>query len=667
MNGFKLTAFAMLSAGLVACGGEDGNNGAQGTVGPQGPQGAQGEQGPIGDQAPAAPADNAMSLTILHMNDHHSHLDADDFGFDVSALGMETTVEGAEGGVGAAVSEVDVTYGGFPMMVSLFNQLSMQSDNVVKLHSGDAITGTLYYSLFKGRADADMMNQICFDAFALGNHEFDDGDTGLANFLDSLNSSACVTPTLAANVNPAPESAIAEGYIQPYTIVEREGQQIGIIGIDIAGKTKNSSSPDDGTTFSDETTTAQQYIDELTGMGVNKIVLMTHYQYENDLELAAALNGVDVIVGGDSHTLLGDNTFSDLGFNPQGDYPTVVTDASGNTVCVVQAWEYAHLMGKLSVDFDTDGNVTACAGQPYMPISTTYEYEYADDDTRVLTGADVTRVTTALTKEDEIVAIQADATTQAILDIYNQDVDVLKQTVIGTNAQDLCLERIPGQGRSTICDTSATYEYGSDISNVVAKAFLTVTPTADIAIQNGGGVRVDLAAGDVTIADAFTLLPFSNTLVILDMTGQQIIDVLEDALANFIDNDGSSGSYPYAAGLRYDIDASQAAGSRVTNVEVNSQVSGSWTAIDTAATYGVVTNDFIASGQDGYTTFSVPFDAGDYEDTFTEYAQGFIDYVEGLTENGQQVQKLPIDEYSTQLFIDTDGCNHSTGAGCVPD
>jgi 5'-nucleotidase/UDP-sugar diphosphatase len=219
MNGFKLTVFAMLSAGLVACGGEDGNNGAQGAVGPQGPQGAQGEQGPIGDQAPVAPADNAMSLTILHMNDHHSHLDADDFGFDVSALGMETTVEGAEGGVGAAVSEVDVTYGGFPMMVSLFNQLSMQSDNVVKLHSGDAITGTLYYSLFKGRADADMMNQICFDAFALGNHEFDDGDTGLANFLDSLNSSACVTPTLAANVTPAPESAIAEGYIQPYTIV----------------------------------------------------------------------------------------------------------------------------------------------------------------------------------------------------------------------------------------------------------------------------------------------------------------------------------------------------------------------------------------------------------------------------------------------------------------
>ncbi|MEC8443487.1 MAG: 5'-nucleotidase C-terminal domain-containing protein [Pseudomonadota bacterium] len=666
MKVWRLTALAAMVAGLAACGGEDGKDGAQGPAGPQGLQGLPGQQAPSNE-------DNSMSLSILHMNDHHSHIAADDFGFDVSELGLEATVEvieeaEEEGGEDTVrmvpLSEVDVTYGGFPMMVSLFNSLQMQSDNVLKLHSGDAITGTLYYSLFKGRADADMMNQICFDAFALGNHEFDDGDTGLANFLDSLNSSACVTPTLAANVNPAENSAIAEGYIEPYTIVEREGQKIGIIGIDIAGKTKNSSSPDDGTTFSDETTTAQQYIDELTGMGVNKIILMTHYQYANDLELAAALNGVDVIVGGDSHTLLGDETFVELGFNTQGEYPTVVTDAGGKTVCVVQAWEYAHLMGKLDVDFDADGNVTACAGQPYMPISTTYEYEYNDAETRTLTGADVTRVTTALTKEDEIVAIRPDATTQAILDVYNEDVEVLKQTVIGTNAENLCLERIPGQGRSTICDVSATYENGSDISNVVAKAFLMVTPTADIAIQNGGGVRVDLAAGDVTIADAFTLLPFSNTLVILDMTGQQIIDVLEDALANFLDNGGSSGSYPYASGLRYDIDASQTKGSRVSNVEINAQVSGSWSAIDVAATYRVVTNDFIASGQDGYTTFSVPFDAGNYEDTYTEYAQGFIDYVEALTEDGQQVQKLPIEEYSTQLFIDADGCNHSTDAGC---
>ncbi|WP_016956710.1 NAD nucleotidase [Catenovulum agarivorans] len=602
----------------------------------------------------------AIDITILHMNDHHSHIAADDFDFDVSGLNLSAKADGD-----AAINEVKVTYGGFPMLVSLFNQEAANSNNVLKLHSGDAITGTLYYSLYKGEVDAAVMNQVCFDAFALGNHEFDDGDAGLANFLDELNSSDCVTPTLAANVVPAADSALKNGYIQPYTIVEKQGEKIGIIGIDIAGKTKNSSQPDDGTTFLDETTTAQHYIDELTDMGVNKIILMTHYQYENDLALVANLTGVDVVVGGDSHTLLGDSTFSDLGFNPIAEYPTRVTDKAGNQVCVVQAWEYAHVMGKLAVSFDKYGKVTSCQGEPIMPISEQYVYEFSDSEDRTLSGQDMDLVTQALTSHSEIKVMQADATTSALLAGYDQQVDVLKQTIIGSVSADLCLERFPGEARSSLCNASAAYANGSDISNLVAKAFMMVTPTADIGIQNGGGVRVDVASGDYTIADAFTLLPFSNTLVTLDMTGQQIIDVLEDALSNALDNNGSTGSYPYAAGLRFDVDASATKGSRVSNVEVNSRVAASWTTIDTSATYTVVTNDFIASGQDGYTTFGTVFNAGNYVDTYTEYAQGFIDYVEMLTDNNMTLDKLPADEYSTQKYIGRDGCDHSTATDCT--
>ncbi|EWH08320.1 5'-nucleotidase [Catenovulum agarivorans DS-2] len=602
----------------------------------------------------------AIDITILHMNDHHSHVAADDFDFDVSSLNLSAKTEGD-----AAIEEVNVTYGGFPMLVSLFNQESSNNDNVLKLHSGDAITGTLYYSLYKGEVDAAVMNQVCFDAFALGNHEFDDGDAGLANFLDELNSTGCVTPALAANLVPAADSALNNGYVQPYTIVEKQGEKIGIIGIDIAGKTKNSSQPDDGTMFLDETTTAQQYIDELTDMGVNKIILMTHYQYANDLTLVGNLTGVDVVVGGDSHTLLGDSTFSDLGFNPIAEYPTRVTDKSGNQVCVVQAWEYAHVMGKLNVSFDKHGKVQSCNGEPIMPISEQYVYEFSDSEDRTLTGQDMELVTQALTSHSEIQVVQADATTSALIASYDQKVDALKQTIIGSVSTDLCLERFPGQARSTLCDASATYANGSDISNLVAKAFMMVTPTADIGIQNGGGVRVDVAAGDYTIADAFTLLPFSNTLVTLDMTGQQIVDVLEDALSNALDNNGSTGSYPYASGLRYNVDASAAKGSRVSNVEVNARLAGDWTAIDTSATYTVVTNDFIASGQDGYTTFGAVFNAGDYVDTYTEYAQGFIDYVEMLTENNMSLDKLPAEEYSTQKYIGRDGCDHSTATDCT--
>lgn len=601
-----------------------------------------------------------LTLNILHMNDHHSHLAADQLDYDVSGLRLNTMLAD-----GTPLNEVEVTYGGMPLLTNTFKRMERYVRNPIKIHAGDAITGTLYYSLFKGQADAAMMNEICFDAFALGNHEFDDGDTGLASFLDHFADGQCNTPVLGANVVPGATSAIRDGYIQPYTIMEVEGQKVGIIGIDIAGKTKNSSNPDESTEFLDELETSQRYIDELTDQGVNKIILVTHYQYANDIQLAGQLRGVDVIVGGDSHTLLGDDTLADLGFNVAGEYPTWVTDADGKRVCIVQAWEYAHLMGRLQVDFDRHGNVRSCYGHPVMPVKADFAFEDSDGSSRELSGFDKLKVAFSLIRHPEIKLAWEDTTSAALLAGFNEEVAVLEQTVIGSVSEDLCLDRWPGQGRSAICDASATYANGSDISNIVAKAFMTVTPTADFAIQNAGGVRVDIPMGNYTIADAFTLLPFSNTLVTLEMTGEQIKNVLEDALSNTLDDGGSTGSYPYASGLRYRVDASQGFGNRISNLEINPRLAGSWTAIDPMETYTVVTNDFIASGQDGYDTFGVIFDAGLYTDTFTEYAQGFIDYVEALTDSGLPVSKLPLEEYSTQSYIGTDGCDHSNQPDCV--
>ena len=117
-----------------------------------------------------------------------------------------------------------VRSGGFPAIVSTFDKLSVGKSNILKLHAGDAITGDLYYTLFKGEADAALMNEVCFDAFALGNHEFDDGDAGLVNFLDFLNKGECQTSVLGANVAPkvgvSPLAKMsATDYIQPYTVI----------------------------------------------------------------------------------------------------------------------------------------------------------------------------------------------------------------------------------------------------------------------------------------------------------------------------------------------------------------------------------------------------------------------------------------------------------------
>ncbi len=127
----------------------------------------------------AMPTTSAQfTLDILHVNDHHSHLAQETFEIDAAAL--------PEGVVLPAEAEsVAVTYGGFPRLVSYIQQVQNAStaDGLVKLHAGDAITGTLFYSLYKGEADAEMMNYVCFDALTLGNHEFDDGDASLATFI----------------------------------------------------------------------------------------------------------------------------------------------------------------------------------------------------------------------------------------------------------------------------------------------------------------------------------------------------------------------------------------------------------------------------------------------------------------------------------------------------
>ena len=133
----------------------------------------------------ALSAANAGELTILHINDHHSHLRAD------SRMSLNIGGE-----------KTRVRSGGFPAVVNMFNLLSEGKNNVLKLHAGDAITGDLYFTLFKGEADAALMNEVCFDAFAIGNHEFDDGDSGLAKFLDFLNKGDCNTPALGANIIP---------------------------------------------------------------------------------------------------------------------------------------------------------------------------------------------------------------------------------------------------------------------------------------------------------------------------------------------------------------------------------------------------------------------------------------------------------------------------------
>jgi len=576
---------------------------------------------------------HAGDLTILHINDHHSHLTPDGR--------MSLKLDG---------QSTRVRSGGMPAVVAKMKELEAANGNVIKLHAGDAVSGSLFFTLFKGEADAALMNEVCFDAFALGNHEFNEGDTGLAKFLDFLGSGTCNTPVLAANIKPeigvsalTPKSET--DYIEPYTVMQIDGMKVGIVGIDIVRKTKLSSSPDETTVFLDEAETAQKMVDELTASGVDHIILLTHYGYRNELDLAAKIDGVDVIIGGDSHTLLGD--FDALGLSAAGPYPTVVRGVGGKTVCVATAWQYSQIVGELDISFNDAGEVQSCQGTPHVMLADSFKRKNADGDRVEIEGAARDAVYAQIKADPKLSIVEEDADAAALLESFNVKVEEMRAIKVGEVTENLCLARIPGDKRSKICAPEDTAGKGSDISMLVAHAFREMAKTSDIAIQNGGGVRTDIAMGDLTMGDAYKLLPFANTLVEMDMTGAEIKAVLEEALDYALQPDGSTGAYPYAAGLRWHVDTTRPAGQRLARMEYKGRSDSSWSPLDMGKTYRLVTNDYIAAGRDGYLTFKTVKNDGRYTDTYLDYAQSFVDYVR---ERGS-VGKLPESEYSTQALV----------------
>jgi len=320
-------------------------------------------------------------------------------------------------------------------------------------------------------------------------------------------------------------------------------------------------------------------------------------------------------------------------------------------VCVVQAWQYSQVVGELNVSFDKEGKVTSCEGTPHLLVEPVSKNDVA------MTESEISETNALLSNESTLRVTAANEATQNKLDVYTAQVAEKSQIKIAEASTDLCLERIPGGGRSLICSAEETKPHGGDIQQLVTYAFYQMAKRSDIAIQNAGGVRIDVPAGDITVNTAYTLLPFANTLVEIEMTGSQIKQVLEEAVNNTLDPEGSTGSYPYAAGLRWDMDLSQAFGDRLSNLEYKARDAATWVPFDLNASYIIVTNSFTSGGKDGYLTFGEISD--DLKvDTFLDYAQSFSDYAE----EEQTVTRLPYSEYSTQNFTDELGATSLTKA-----
>lgn len=572
----------------------------------------------------SAKDDSLYKLSIFHVNDIHSY---------ITSQRMKLKFDGVK-----TYTQV----GGYARLVTKIEILKKQKPNSLVLNAGDTFQGTLFYSLFKGKADAQALNAISWDAYALGNHEFDDGDEALASFLDLLDDDISV---IAANVIPS-KGNILENKWSPYVIKEVGKQKIGIIGIDIVSKTVKSSNPSDEIIFTDEIKTAQKYIDILKAKGVNKIIVLSHQGYNNDLKMAEALSGIDIIVGGDSHSLLGD--YSNLGLiSSSNDYPTKLKNKDGKNVCVVQAWEYAHILGDFDVNFDKKGDVLSCNGVAKLLVGDTFERKNKDGKKVRVSKEEQEKILKLIKEANNIEVIVEDKETLKEVKIYQDKVDVKKALIIGKAGEELGHSRIPGD----TYDKRNTLPLGSDIATIVAKSFYDLSKLADACIQNAGGVRTHINKGDINMGDAYTLLPFSNTLFEIQMTGSEIKQVLEDTINN-MKSTGSSGSFPYAYALKFDVNMNKEANNAISNLEIMNRKTKTWGKLDKNKMYIIVTNSYTAGGKDGYDTFKTVQDKrGKGVNTYLDYALSFVKYVEHKKANKQEVMILPKSEHSIKSFV----------------
>ena len=331
-------------------------------------------------------------------------------------------------------------------------------------------------------------------------------------------------------------------------------------------------SPGPNVIFTDPAGAVQHEVDRMTEEGVNKIVVLSHSGYNVDKRVAENTTGVDVIVGGHTNTLLGDMD------GAEGPYPTMVGDTA-----IVSAYAYGKFLGELNVLFDDEGNIKEASGAPII-----MDAAVTEDQTTV------DRIAEAAKPLDEIRNKVVAETTEAI------------------------------DGDKNACRTGEC-----QMGNLVADAMLARVKDQgiDVAIANGGGLRASIDSGEVTMGEVLTVLPFQNTLSTFQTKGSVIVEALENGVSQLED---VAGRFPQVAGLSFTFDPAAEPGSRISDVMVDGAP------IEPEKTYGVVTNNYVRNGGDGYAMFVAGENAYDYgpdlADVPAEYlaAQGpYTPYTDG--------------------------------------
>ena len=426
--------------------------------------------------------------------------------------------------------------------------------------------------------DAYVYTHTGFDAMTIGNHEFDFGPDVLVDFIEASGDIPFISANLDVSEEPGLAQLEADGRLAASTVVTKGDHDIGIVGATYEGL-ESISSPRNAST-GPVLEAVQDEVDRLTAEGVGIIILSSHLQnLDTEIALAPALSNVDAIVGGGGGEALGD------------DYPVRVSDADGQTVPVVTVPGNYTDVGRLVLHLDVDGDLVYIgAGSGLIPVP--------------LDGP-----------RDPFIAETVEAPVAAF-------VAELAEAVIGTT-------EVPLDGRRGE-DTRGVRSRETNLGSLLADAMIYSAreradeygvPEADVALQNGGGIRNDgvIPVGELTELDTFNVAAFVNIVSVMEMDGTTLHSALERSVSSL---PGASGAHGQWGGVRFTYDTDQPAqtrdldagvvlteGERIVDAVVTRADGTEVVLVDDGALvagdemFTMSSIDFLLSGQDGYVMF----------------------------------------------------------------
>lgn len=366
----------------------------------------------------------------------------------------------------------------------------------------------------------------------LGNHEFDDGDDLLSDFLANL-----TFPIISSNIHTQ-NSKLAK-HLTPFKIFNK--YNLALLAV-TTETTATISNPSNLTIFEDPVTAAQRTVNLIKKHhpNINRIVALTHIGYAEDIRLAQNTTGISLIVGGHSHTLLGNMT------GAAGPYPTIVNNLDGDEVFVVTSYRWGEYLGYIDVEYDRHGKIVSYEGAPI-------------------------HLTNATAEEPGL---------KSQIKEWEKAFDVFANTVIGFTQNDL----VRSGCQSTECN----------LGDVTADALEAYRPGPVAAIMNAGGIRIQIDAGNITLQDALDCFPFGNAYVELEFTGAQLWDVFESVVSKVSVNNGLAVTSfaQVSKNIRFTFNPSNPNGSKLITLAIAGQP------VVLSQTYRIATVDFLAQGGD---------------------------------------------------------------------